>query len=159
MGTDDQKRQGDPQHIREDAHATRPFVFHPEDNDLFVRTGRQIIADSRLGISVQVWFEECQAMFTRVREWLASRSEGVSACYAVPRGAGMGLFFVPRQDSFDFDLADQIVELNVELERSFNVGPVETHQVPACELDRFIVSGTAHQVYPHAQQPHSTMAS
>lgn len=152
---------GRSQHIREEADGERQYVLHPEDDDLFVRTGRQVIEGCRLGISIEVWLDELRAMFDSVHEWvkeqgLASR---IVACVAVPRGVGTGLFFVPRGESFDFDLADQLAKLNINLMRQFNVGPVEIHQLPEDELDRFVVSEAAIEIYRDANRPHQTMAS
>ena len=158
--TGDQDKQTERErHILEDADGERQYVLHPENNDLFVRTGRQVIEGCRLGISLEVWFGECKAMFDEVLEWAKVRANQIRACYAVPRGVGIGLFFVPRSESFDFDLADHLAELNVKLVRSFNVGPVEIHQVPADEIDRFIIPKTAREVYSDADRPHQAMAT
>jgi len=144
-------------HIREAVDAERQFVLHPENDDLFVRTGRQVIEACRLGISVEVWFGECKDMFERVSQWARGHAAQVSACYAVPRGTGIGLFVVPKSQSFNFDLADELAELNRELVQKFNVGTVEIHQVPGDELHRFLVIEESRQVYSDANSPHQTV--
>ena len=57
------------------------------------------------------------------------------------------LFFVPASKCFDFDLADEMVQLNAKLMKDFNVGMVETHQIPPADLDRFLNLGMARQIY------------
>ncbi len=143
-------------HIREEGGR---YVLHPEDNDLFVHTGRQIIAGCRLGISLQVWFKECKSMYDHVQKWSGDRSAEIHCCYATPRGVGIGLFFVPNRETFNFDLADELAELSAELVRSFNVGPVEIHQVPADEVNRFVVPDTATRIYSHAEKPHQAVGT
>lgn len=140
--------------IREAVDGERQFVLHPENDDLFVRTGRQVIEACRLGISVEVWFGECKDMFEHVSEWARGHAGQVIACYAVPRGTGIGLFLVPKSQSFNFDLADELADLNRELVQKFNVGTVEIHQVPGDELGRFLVIEESRQVYSDANSPH-----
>lgn len=146
-------------HIREDADGARQFVMHPENDELFTRTGRQVIEACHLGISIEVWFHERNAMFDHVLRWTTERAARVHACYAAPRGAGIGLFFVPRGESFDFDLADELAKLNGQLVRGFNIGPVEIHQVPADELARFIVLEDAIEIYHNADGAHQAVAA
>ncbi|MFP4052951.1 MAG: hypothetical protein ACLFV7_03705 [Phycisphaerae bacterium] len=82
-----------------------------------------------------------------VEKWIGDRSGRVLSCHAVPRGIGIALFFVPAAESFDFDLADELVGLSANLVRHFNVGPVEIHQIPQDELERFVPPKTAWTVY------------
>lgn len=135
--------------IHEDTHGDRQYVLHPEDNDLFVRTGHQVIADCRLGISIQVWFEELKSMGDEVEKWALERSDRIEACYAVPRGGCICLFFVLKASSFDFDLADELTVLNDKLGGSLNVGPIESYQIPSHEITTF-VDPSAKQVYANA---------
>jgi hypothetical protein len=159
MTAEQDKQTNCERHIREGEDGDRQYVLHPDDNDLFVQTGRQVIDGCRLTISLDVWFLECDAMFNEVSEWAAKRSERILACYAVPRSMGMGLFFVPRSESFDFDLADQLAELNSNLVRTYNVGPVEILQIPANEKVRFIAPNTAREIYSGADRPRQAVAS
>lgn len=148
------KNELDTAHIREPVDGAREYVMHPADNDLFVRTGRQVIEACRLGISVEVWFGECNAMLEKVTAWAQEHVAKVTAAYAVPGGAGIRLFVVPKSETFDFDLADELADLNRELVQKFNVGTVEIHQVPADEVSRFVVPEEARQVFSDANGTH-----
>lgn len=144
-------------HISEAADGSRQFVLHPDDDDLFIRTGRQIIEACRLRISIEVWYAECNAMLENVAEWAKAHAAQVSQCYAVAGGSGIGLFFVPKIQSFDFNLADELADLNRELIQQFNVGTVEIHQVPIEELYRFVVLEESRQVYSDANSAHQSV--
>ncbi len=148
-------------HIRQDADGASEFVLHPENDELFTRTGKQVIEACRLGISIEVWFHERNSMFDHVLRWVKDkeRIDRIRACYAFPRGVGIGLFFVPRGESFDFDLADQLARLNAQLVRGYNIGPVEIHQLPEDELDRFIVPEAAIEIYHDADRTHQAVAT
>lgn len=150
MTTEQDNQIGRRPYVREDADADRQYVFHPKDDDLFIRTGRQVIYACRLDISIEVWTQECESMYEEVSNWAAQRADRILACYAVPRGIGIGLFFVPRSESFDFDLAEELADLTSKLVRTYNVGPVEIHQIPDDEKVRFIGSNTAREVYLNA---------
>jgi hypothetical protein len=132
-------------------------LLHPENNDLFMRTGKQVIEDCQLGISVQVWFRELEAMLHEVGKWIDAPGGGgsrVRACYCTPRGTKIILFFVPKSDQFDFDLADALTELNVQLMTRFNVGMVEVRQVPHDEVERFVTIDRAKVVYGQSAGSH-----
>lgn len=148
-------------HIDEQKDAACRFVLKPEDNDMFVRTGRQIINACCLTISIEVWLDEQKGMFEHIHEWLQQekRSEKIIGCYAVPRGPGIGVFFILRNNQFDFDFADQLAVLNTELVRQFNVGSVEMHQLPNDEMDRFIVRDSAIEIYADDTRPHEAVVT
>jgi hypothetical protein len=150
----DTKAENESIHIREAVHGTLQFVLHPEGDELFTRTGRQVIEACRLGISIEVWLHECEDMLRSVVKWIEGQAGRVRSCYAVPRDAGISLFFVPTSDTFDFDLADELAKLNRKLVQSYNVGTVEVHQVPDDELDRFLVPENSRQVYSDASGSH-----
>jgi hypothetical protein len=130
-----------------DEDADRKILIHPADNDLFVSTGRQVIAACQLGISLSVWVNELGQMLEEVQRWAEARKDKIVSCYSVPQGSRVLLFFVPRSTSFDFDLADELVSLNGDLVRKYNIGLVEMHEVPAAEYDRFFNIDTARWVY------------
>lgn len=129
-------------------------VLHPANDDLFVRTGRQVIGACRLGISVELWLRELDAALAKVREWAAARADSVRACYCAPRVERIMLFFCPKSEQFDFELADGLADLNVQLVKDFNVGMVEVSQVPWEELDRFVNLELARLVYGEQRRPH-----
>jgi hypothetical protein len=137
----------EPKRIHHSEDEAREYLIHPADDDLFVSTGQQVIAACQLGISIRVWVQELDQMLADVREWAMARQERIGSCYSVPKGSRILLFFVPTSDSFDFDLADELVTLNGELVRNYNIGFVEVHEVPAAEYDRFFTTDNARWVY------------
>lgn len=147
------------QHIREEVDGGKQFVLHPADDELFTRTGRQVIAGCRLSISIEVWLAEMRTMFDHVRRWIDRKhlQDHVASVYAVPRSAGLSLFFVVSGESYDFDLADHLTDLARQLVRDFNIGPVEVHQLPSSEVERFIGPQEARPVYGHADESHQAM--
>ncbi len=123
------------------------FLLHPEDNDLFMRTGRQVIAACRLGIGVDLWMKEARGVIQRARDWSKEHKDLVRSCFFSPESSNLTIFFVPTADQFDFDLADRLAELNSEVVRDFNVGLVELHQIPWDERFRFVSRETGRTVY------------
>ena len=141
----DTKRQ--PIHIGETADGDRQFVIHPSDDDLFIRTGQQVIHACQLGISIEVWLDELRSLLDAVEEWATEHNEHIFACYAAPRGASIGLYFVAQTSSFNFDLADMLAPMNREWLKQFNVGMIEVHQIPESQVDRFILPHTKRVVF------------
>src|SRR5690606_15444316 len=97
------------------------------------------------GIGLEVWLNELRDMAEHVAAW-AQKRPAVQAVYAAPRGTQITLFVIPNADQFDFDLADEMVSLEIELRR-FNVGLIETIQIPPGELDRFVDTNQARIIH------------
>jgi hypothetical protein len=131
-----------------DAH--RQFIIAPENRDLFVRTGRQVIAACNMQMRVERWLEVYEAMLGIVIDFAQEHVEHVAECYAIPRNAKTVLSFVPKSEAFDFELADQLAELQADFQQRFcNIlGAIEIGQVPSWDLRRFLDRDTALRVYP-----------
>lgn len=137
----------DNRHIHSDRDADQQFVLHPANSDLFVRTGRQLIEGCQLSISLDVWIKELQGMFAHVAEWCGKRDRQVAGCWAAPRGNKVQLFFVPVGEQFNFDLAEELADLNREIMNNFNIGAIEVGQIPASQIERFLDPEKASQIY------------
>src|SRR5437588_8140304 len=100
-------------------------LLHPEDDDLFVRTGRQVIEACRLGIGIELWLSELDSMLQTVRDWAGKHASRIRTCFCAPRGSQIALYFSPALNRFDFDLADELANLNGKLVKDFNIGMIE----------------------------------
>lgn len=141
------------QHINEAKDGDTSYILHPDDNDLFFRTGKQIIESCQLGISIEVWIDELNSMVEHVRAWASGKNDRVRTCYCTPKGTKVVLFFSPNSAAFDFDLADCLSVLNLELIQKFNVGMVEVHQIPWNEIDRFVDTESTKLIYGEHFKP------
>lgn len=139
------------------ADGDRPFVIHPDNDDLFMRTGRQVIQACQLGISIEVWLDELHSLLEAVGDWVTANQEHICECYAAPRGASIGLYFIPKSPSYDFDLADKLAPKNREWLKQFNVGMIEVHQIPEGQIDRFILPNTKRVIPTNDRSPHQAM--
>lgn len=119
-------------------HEEGQYLIHPATDDLFMRTGRQVIEGCQLGISVEVWASEMSDMIEHVQSWSHAHAQSIEACYISPRGSQTILYFIPSLGRFDFDLARECVELQMEILHRYNVGMVEIYQIPGNELSRFV---------------------
>ncbi len=146
-----------PIRISESHDAERSVVLQSDDDDVFVRTGKQVIAACRLGISLDLWLQELHAMLGDVQRWAADRGAQIRTCYCAPRGGRVALFFAPASSTVDFTLADELAELSVNLLQRYNVGSTEVQQVPWDELDRFLDPQAARHVHGEPWQPHPTV--
>ena len=147
-------------HVRELQDGNRDFVFHLSDNDLFVRTGRQLIEACQLNISIDLWRQEPDLMFAHVKDWCEKKDNYVRACLCEPRRARLVLHFIPKSEGFDFDLADGIAELDSYLSRNYkNVGLVEAGQIPWNEMDRFVNYSLCFAIYGEHPVAHGPVGS
>ena len=144
------KQKGEATRIDHLHDAQRPFVIAPENRDLFVRTGRQVIAACNTQLKIERWLEVYEAMLGSVRDFAEEHAGHVAECYAVPRDAKTVLSFVPKSKEFDFDLADELAALQFDFQQRFEnvVGSIEVGQVPAWDLRRFLDPDEAQRIYP-----------
>jgi hypothetical protein len=143
-------------HIRE---GDEDYLLHPSDNDLFARTGKQIIEACQLSISIAVWLDELNRMLLDVKQWCDARSERIQTCLAEGRGSELLLFFVPHGSQFNFDLADELADLNRSLVTDFNIGMVEVGQIPSGELGRFMDLEKVRIVYGRIPEASATVGA
>jgi hypothetical protein len=134
-------------HLHEQRDGDKRYVIHPGDNDIFVRTGRQIIDACQLRISLEVWYGEFAEMLEFVNTWCGQNADFVRCCVCTTRAARVMLFFAPKSKSFDFDLEDKLTDLDIQISGKFSVGTVELGQIPFNEIDRFVVIEDSKQVY------------
>lgn len=143
--------------IREESDSDRQVVFHPENDDLFVRSGKQVIDACRLDIGLDLWLKEFGGVFAEVKKWSSERSEHLRSCYCSPGVGKVVFFFTPKSEAFDFELGDELAVLNHRLYTSFGIGAVELHQIPWKEIDRFLDEGKSRHVYGEIFGPHHTV--
>jgi len=126
-----------------------PIAIQPDGagRERFYRTGKQIIEACELDIGVELWFGELQGMVAEVRRIAKEHVGRIRSCYCSPIGSRVTIFFSPKSESFDFELADQLATLNTSLLHRFKVGNLELHQVPWAELSRFINLDEAWLIY------------
>lgn len=143
-------------HIDHSHDAQRSYVITPENRDLFVRTGRQVIAACNTQMKIERWLEVYEAMLGAVRDFAADHADLVAECYAVPRNAKTVLSFVPKSKAFDFELASLIAVLQFDFQQRFAniVGAIELGQIPSWDLQRFLDPEESQRIYPDA--PSST---
>ena len=139
-----------PLHLDAVKDHARPVVMRPANQDLFVQTGGQVIAACRLRISLDLWLQEIGDMLQYVEEWVRQRDERVSGTWVTPRSTKTVIFVSPQGNRYDFDLTDELVALNDDLSKRFNVGQIEVLQIPLGELDCFVDPETAVQLYGSA---------
>ena len=140
--------------------ARRIAIALTDGDDTFMRTGRQVIEGCRLDIDVRFWMEEVRGMAEFIREWCINRRSQIRAVYLWPQGAKIVVFIVPVSESFNFDLADDLAELSLELVRQFHfVGPVDLLQIPEREVCRFVPpSGIQRPLLSHDRRTSAPIA-
>lgn len=139
--------------IHINAGDAQPVVLHPSNDDLFVRTGKQVIEACQLGIGLELWLKELESAIEEVRAWCSTKS-AVAACHVAIFRSRVNFFFIPQTTYYDFDLGLELSDLNVQLYQRYNVGMVEIHQLPEREMSRFIPSDSSRLIYVHQAATH-----
>jgi hypothetical protein len=134
-------------------------LLHGPQDDIIMRTGKQIIDACELHTSLDLWRHEFNDMLDFVKDESQKFSSQIEACYLSPRGTKLLLIFIQISPSFDFELADKLTELGINLRNRFNVGFTELMQVPSREADRFIDFNGAVHVFGKSAESYQTDAT
>lgn len=95
------------------------FALHPQNEDVMIQSGRDIIRACGLQVSVNVSWDEVNSMREWLAKWCEQRSDRVTAAVVSP-SVCVRVSFLTKGEQFDFDLADEIAELSRELPHQFN---------------------------------------
>ena len=135
------------------ANDSQKYVIAPENRDLFVCTGRQVIAACNTQMGIERWIEVYEAMLGAVQDFSKENSSLISECYAVPRNAKTVLSFVPVSEAFDFELAEKLAKLQFDFQQRFvNIlGAIEVGQVPSWDLRRFLDPNGSQRIFSAKQ--------
>ena len=151
MTPDAFQQQEKPVHIHADD--AQPIVFHPANDDLFVRTGQEVIASCQLGIGLELWLKEVDTVIEDVRAWCQANPAVQSCHVAVFRGR-VNLFFIPVSASYDCQLGLELSDLTARLYQQYNIGMIEVHQLPDRELSRFMPLSASRKIYVQQAAAH-----
>jgi hypothetical protein len=130
--------------------AARNYRIITSDEEIFHRTGAQIVSACRLQMTVSAWLQNWDLAVEYVRKWCVDNADRL-AIVLVDFRSGKTVFYVaPRSDTFDGDLADRQSELDLWLNTRGAIGYAETRQIPPWDLKKF-VSSEALRVWPTDQ--------
>ncbi len=119
-----------PPQIRE-GDADGQVVFERKsDEDRFVKSCHWVYEAAELGISRDVWRDELRALLDHVRTWAEQHRDRVHDCLAAPRDSQIAILVRPCSDTYDFDLAEALNQLDLELAEKFRVCACDVLQVP-----------------------------
>jgi hypothetical protein len=136
--------------IHELQHAAKQFRIITTDEEIIQRTGEQIVRACQLQMGVAAWSQNFNLMCQHVAEWCADRGERLIAALVSLRTDKLVFYIVPASDHYDFDLGRAQADLDIYLNTRGGVGYVETKQVPAWEMQRFVPQN-AYRVWPKDQ--------
>ncbi len=108
------------------------------DDSAIERTASELIEGSQLLGNRDLWVANFKATVERVRSWCDRLSSSVRMTLVDIRSTKVSFYVVPASSRYDLDLGAEMTNLEVELEGSAGIGPVDTIQVPDRSLPRFI---------------------
>lgn len=116
--------------INLDARDGRDVLFEPLDEDRFVLSCGEAVKCAQIGMGVQALGDEIREAIRGARTWLDKRRESILACYATLRDGQILFVVIPSAPSFDFELANDLADLDIEIAEA-TLCHCEVIQVPA----------------------------
>lgn len=126
--------------IRVDEQDDAQVLISPENEDRFVLTCAQTVRAVMAGMSVEVLIGEVQELFKHVAALLSKQEHRVRDCYAMPRQGELTFFVVPKSDNYDFELADVLSDIDIEIAEKFQQVPCSVQQIPAGNVNVFVTA-------------------
>lgn len=108
------------------------------DDTAMERTAAELFEGSKLLQNYDLWKANFRVTIERVREWCEQYRSQLHLTLVDVRSNKVLFYFVPSSTRYDLRLGDAMTDLEVELGGSAGIGYVETLQVPARSLDRFV---------------------
>ena len=128
-----------PVHIIDGKHEPHRIYHVIQDDDgIVLQTAREVALGSKLVSNQNLWVANFHATVLQVRDWCNDRTEQVRAALVDIRSNKVLFYFVPDSTRYDVNLGAAMTQLEVSLGGSAGIGYVESLQVPARSLRRFV---------------------
>ena len=127
---DPTKTNTDPVQLDVTREGDRQVVLTPEDEDRFVRSCQWVVETSKLGISREVWLRELHQLMAYVANWAEGHASRVKSCFAARRDDQLAIYVIPVANHFDFDLTEELTNLDFELAEKYQLVPCDVIQIP-----------------------------
>ena len=116
----------------------RKYKLIDRENNEMERTAGELFQANCLLTNRDLWVGNFSATVKRVWEWCQERRDRLSLALVDLRSRKIAFYFVPVSSSYDMELGNAMTDLEVEIRGSSGIGRVETFQIPAGSLDRFV---------------------
>ena len=123
--------------LHESELSGRSVLITPLDEDRFIVRGESVIRACNLTINAQLWWDELVAAMEEVSAWSHLRQGKLRDVVCDVGSAKVRFYFSTSGKQYDFDLADELTDLELKLHREFNLGYVEVMQIPHDAMNRF----------------------
>lgn len=84
----------------------------------------------RQAMKMQEWREQFYGLLAAVHQWTELNTLRIESCYISPIEGGLAVFVVPKADTYDFDLADALTDLDLSLAQNFDLCRCDVLQIP-----------------------------
>jgi hypothetical protein len=151
------------EHLMLDQTERRPLRLHfaSANGSVLVAEDRRRIASTIAGAAHACrqaenssgWTEQFQGYLGELHRWCAQRAEAVEACYVAWGEGGLTVYVVTIAHDYQFDLDDDLHELDRRLAQAYPDCPSEVLQLPGGsveELMSFFSPESSVQVYGDA---------
>lgn len=108
----------------------RTVVVCPQDEDRFLMTVQDAAEACRPGQEVLRWRAQLDKLIVYVHEWVKRHVDRVSATYMATADGRLTFFVVPEGTTMDFELSDEIAQLDLEIAHEFDLCKCEVRQIP-----------------------------
>lgn len=129
---------------------SRPVFVSAKDEERFFTTSQEAAEALRHRDKIAQFQKEIMAILQHLRKWMYSHATVVDKCYFGFRSGRQVIFVVPKSAKFDFDLSDELTQLDLDLAAKFNLSRCEIMQVPGNSpetLSMFIDPGEVILIY------------
>lgn len=132
----------------------RSVYVTTDQEDRFFVPMRDAVEHIRVGEGWKVWVDEFNAVLGHVHAWATEHAGAIAACTAVIKdGSRVRVLVAPSLDSFDGDLADELVELELSLLHVSRLVDSHVSQISASAVKDAVAASAGHPSFDLTKPP------
>jgi hypothetical protein len=116
--------------IRLHFESSRQVVVVPEDNDIFITTANAAARACKQSQAGVEWSKQWNDFLVSLNKWCSKHGDKVEAGYVTIGDSALNVLICLKRADYDFELEDELAELDLSLSREYPMVVAEVIQIP-----------------------------
>lgn len=142
-----------PEPVRLTFRSEQHILVESDNEDRFMMTMREAAYACKQAQDKQEWQDDFKKFLHEVHQWCEAHAGKVEAGYVGVGDGSLNVFVCTKSADYDFDIDDELTELDIDLVKNHPWLVAEVLQIPEQTREDQILSDTAILVYGNGRQP------
>lgn len=141
------KQSAIPAPVRLTFRSVEDVLIETDDEDRFLMTMKEAAHACKQAENEKKWQDDFKRFLHKVSQWCEAKAEHVRAGYVGVGDGALNVFICTKSATYNFDIEDELSDLDIELVQAFPWLIAEVVQIPLQVKEDQIFSETAVSVY------------